>query len=266
MIRHKDFIYLDLEKTACSHIRKLILKYFDAAEDTNKHKILTSKADLINKDIIGSVRHPYDWYVSHFLYGYHKGGAIRHLYKKSFFQNLLNMSLLDLKKNGLPDFDTFYKADDKKEFKKWLFSILNKKSKYYFKNLNYQKRDKYFHSNSFGYQHLSNQKTGLFTQHFLNMYFLNYAALHPDDFYEVNEYTKTGLIPDHFIKVENLETDFSNIFSKYNPIITTDELSKSEKTNTSVKGYDVEHYLDNECKTLIKQKDNYIFELFGYQD
>ena len=67
MIRHKDFIYLDLEKTACSHIRKLIFKYFDTAEDTNKHKILTSKADLINKDIIGSVCHPYNWYVNYYV-------------------------------------------------------------------------------------------------------------------------------------------------------------------------------------------------------
>lgn len=264
MIKNKDFIYLDLEKTACSHIRKLILTYFHDAKDTNKHKILYSKDDIKNKTVIGSVRHPYDWYVSHYLYGFHKGGAIRHIYKTNFKNQLLNMSLLDLYKIGLPSIKGFYKDESKYEFKKWLLSIMSKQSKYYFNRANYQKKESYFHSNNFRYNQIPNQKTGLFTHHFLNMYFINYSSLYPNDFCEVNDYTTSGIIPDHFIKVENLESDFYDVFSRFKKSITIDDLKSNKKINSSVNSYDVNDYFDEECKMLIKQKDNYIFELFRY--
>jgi len=263
MIKNKDFIYLDLEKTACSHIRKLILKYFEDAQDTNKHKVLCSKDDIKNKTIIGSVRHPYDWYVSHYLYGFHKGGAIRHSFKRKFKNHIINMSLLDLYKIGFPPLKKFYKNESKDEFKKWLFSIMSNKSKYFFNKYNYQKKESYFHSNSFRYHQIPNQKIGLFTHHFLNMYFINYSTLHPNDFCKVNEYSVSGLLPEHFIKVENLESDFYKVFSMFNTSLNIEDLKKQKKTN-ALSNYKISDYLDEECKTLIRQKDNYIFELFDY--
>jgi hypothetical protein len=63
-----DFVYVQLQKTACTHIARLLAAHCPGRQ-IGKHN--RPDADLLasGRKIIGSVRNPWDWYVSLWAFG-----------------------------------------------------------------------------------------------------------------------------------------------------------------------------------------------------
>lgn len=78
MLVSDHLVYLELPKTACSHIRDL-LKLLVGGDIVGKHNRLPGHLMQQNKMIVGSIRNPWDWYVSMWAYGCDRKGL---LYKR----------------------------------------------------------------------------------------------------------------------------------------------------------------------------------------
>jgi hypothetical protein len=68
-----QLVFLQMQKTACSHISEILKDYFNGKQ-IGKHGPLTF--DPGDRRILGSIRNPYDWYVSLWSYGCIGKGAI----------------------------------------------------------------------------------------------------------------------------------------------------------------------------------------------
>jgi hypothetical protein len=68
-------VYLQLHKTACTHIANLLQEVVDG-EQVGKHNRLERIPD--GKYIAGSIRNPWDWYVSLWAFGCRGKGSIYH--------------------------------------------------------------------------------------------------------------------------------------------------------------------------------------------
>ena len=62
----QGLIYLELQKTGGTHIRRLLERY-TGGKPVGKHNRLPAGSDA--DFIIGSIRNPWDWYVSLWAYG-----------------------------------------------------------------------------------------------------------------------------------------------------------------------------------------------------
>ena len=68
-------IFVELQKTGCTHIGKLLRHVLDG-QQVGKHNRPTDKLLTVeDRFFLGSIRNPWDWYVSLWAYGCdHKGG------------------------------------------------------------------------------------------------------------------------------------------------------------------------------------------------
>jgi len=67
-------VFVELHKTGCTHIRNLLLEVVGGAL-IDKHVAITDLRGRL--PIVGSMRNPWDWYVSLWAYGCTGGGGVR---------------------------------------------------------------------------------------------------------------------------------------------------------------------------------------------
>ena len=72
-----SLIFLQLHKTACTHIAGQIDKVLDG-EYVGKHERLPAGYDIGARRVVGSIHNPFDWYVSLWGYGCDAHGSIYH--------------------------------------------------------------------------------------------------------------------------------------------------------------------------------------------
>ena len=70
----EDLVYLELQKTGGSHIRRLLSEYTDGRCE-GKHNLLSP--EYSGNFVFGSIRNPWDWYVSLWAYGVGGRGGLR---------------------------------------------------------------------------------------------------------------------------------------------------------------------------------------------
>ena len=87
MFISKKICFLELEKTGISSINKFLKEHIKDGETTQPHNYVTE--DLMKKKLffIGSIRNPYDWYISKWSYGCMMKN------EDSMYKNLVNKRL-----------------------------------------------------------------------------------------------------------------------------------------------------------------------------
>jgi hypothetical protein len=75
MIINERLIYLQMQKTGCSHIERVLASHVDARPHGPKHGRL--HVDPGKRVVLGSVRNPWAWYVSLWAYGCGPAGNFR---------------------------------------------------------------------------------------------------------------------------------------------------------------------------------------------
>ena len=74
MFETDRLIYLQMQKTGCSHVADLLDRCY-GGEQTNKHAPLGQQL-LTEKYVAGSVRNPWSWYLSLWSFGCQRGGSM----------------------------------------------------------------------------------------------------------------------------------------------------------------------------------------------
>lgn len=258
-------IYLQLQKTACTHIEKVLQTHLDGKQ-IGKHGPLTF--DPGNRLILGSIRNPFDWYVSLWSYGCQRRGYIhsaltqsssdlvrRHLRERGRnprrWPEMLNFLRRAIRHDPAPYADFYADANDPARFQGWLAHILAKPYRPYLQD---------------GYpQYAIDDQIGLMTYRFMRL-FVDHAEWMKRNRLstakEVAELHRRASICSTFIRMENLEEDLAKVLTQIGIAKTPDDL-KTEKINTSSHRPYAEYY-DDQATQLVRQRDALILDTFGY--
>lgn len=270
-----NFVYTELHKTAGTHICKW-LKILSPGEQVGKHNVIPE----IYRDriILGSVRNPWDWYVS--LWGYgcdQKGSVWFQTIDKINFRYYRQQLPTEMSLDHLPmhillrqlHSDIFKPIDKWKDsykdstnpdcFKAWLKLLFNKQRKMDVRE-------------GYGFSPIA-EASGLLSYRFIklftnlgnNLYSNKFISLKPD----LKILWQQHKIVNHFIRMEHLESDLIEAMKLANVTISSpniDQLlaAKNNKTNTSSR-LPTKHYFDKESIQLIYDQENFLIDLFNYQ-
>jgi hypothetical protein len=266
MFLSEKFIYLQLQKTACTHIAELLGVYFPGVQ-RGKHGQLTMAPG--GRLVIGSVRNPWDWYVSLWAYGCQSHGEI-YDYLTSPFPAIAHRiirgsvahprkwaripgTLQSHAKKKHERWQRLYaSSDDPELFREWLKCLFSIEGKSILGK---------------EYPHLPmNSFVGLMTYRFFYL-FIDYKHWHRsahrvESMLDLVTMYDRHAIADRFIKMESLEHDLAKILIELGVEIGESELKRS-KVNSSSR-LDMTYYYDEETVELVRDKEQFIIERFKY--
>ena len=262
MFETEKLIYLQLQKTGSTHIAKLLRENVGGSL-VKKHESLSERET--KKYVIGSIRSPYEWYVSLWAHGCRgRGNLVSNLNKRFHFGYLLRKLTSNPGKIGLvfqsimssitkPTSvwrDVYSDVNDSENFKRWLKLLLDPARRFDMCE-NYAE---VCGKSEFGYM----------THRYLKVYTTKgaWTGFKGGRYESLLEFDKSENLVDSFIRVENLEGDF--LVALQDAGYRTDTtlgnaVTKSEKTNQSPHR-EASDYYDDELRTIILEKEKLIFE------
>ena len=259
-------IYLELQKTGCTHLDSL----FDACiqgEISGKHNRIPVDLDIKDKLIVGSIRNPWDWYVSLWAYGCTGAGNIRnnltgrhiksHIFqlRSSPFKALFGIQC-ELLKPVSVWLETYSDSEDVYSFRKWLKMI-------------YSPARKHDIGEDYGLSSVS-CFAGLLTYRYLRLYSRDISYLYSNkrfgNFNELREYELENNVLDFTIHTESLEEGFIQILRRAGYELSDEMLRYIySRKKINVSDHEVTAlYYDKETTDLVSEKERLIVEKYGY--
>jgi len=272
-------IYLQMDKTACTHIASLLSKHV-GGQQIDKHNWLEDFET--EKFICGSIKNPWDWYVSTWAFGCQGEGTICGRVIVPDYQKFLNFFKYKLRSSRSPYSSGNLKLEDmcfhftneiKKPVLLWKDTYRDHQSPECFRKwlkLIYDPtRMRDFNE---GYSESSVSKfAGLMTYLYCNFFIKdffqtkNFRGIGTIE--ELKKLDKNNNILDFVIKVEFLENDFIQMLEKFGYNIdkkTKDQIRSGGKTNVS-EHRKTSHYYDEETIKLVAEKEKFIIEKYNYK-
>ncbi|NQZ68175.1 MAG: hypothetical protein HRT89_08895 [Lentisphaeria bacterium] len=265
MFKCDQLIYLQMQKTGCSHIAFLLSKLFDG-QIIGKHTPAPQEDIESNTYIISSIRNPWDWYLSLWTFGVQGGG--------SFMKNLTERKPLDAlksairnpKKNGMAMFREFTKdvsslnkvydkSDSVESFRTWLKMVHHPDNR-----------------RSSGHY----EKTaiidfaGYMTFRYLRLCCQNVRQLNDPkliaNFSDLSEFENANCYVSFFIRQESLEDGICETVEKFRALTEEEKefIYGAGKTNTSHRPLSISDYYDKETVELIGSRERLLIEKFDY--
>ncbi len=268
-------VYAEMHKTACSHIGKL-LRHCLQGEQIGKHNRIP--ADLQSRFVLGSIRNPWDWYVSLWGYGCDAKGSVyaqtgRKLHWPYYRHQLPN-------EMGLPAFSWGYTARqawhdlsipverwrevysdsrDVEGFRRWLKLVFDPE-----RALDV--------GEGYGFSALSSE-AGLMSYRFFKLF----SSIDQKMYQSGVDASLPGLqqlweqhgFVDFFIRQEQLSDDFYQALDKAE--VELDQQKQQQlaemvntKTNISSRSSASDYY-DDESVALVAKREAFIIDKFNYQ-
>lgn len=263
-------IFIELHKTASSHITKVLLETLNGKQ-IGKHNAATQTEFLLNLPFLGSIRNPWDWYLSLWRYGCDlKGGLYGYTTRSKLSvkglgwknhpchaANILFHSILF--KDSKLWRGCYSDVNNPECFKTWL-TVIND-SKYL---LELPEFLAFSPTSSF---------LGLYTYRYLRLFCKNSYLIMNNvvrTYNQILEYEAENNYINFFIKTESLNNDLIEALELCN--VNVDSSLKKKifgfpKTNQSSKSIDLknyhEYYEPSLCK-LIQERDKLIINKFSY--
>jgi len=266
MFLSEKFCYLDLHRTGSVQLQKMFKIKVPEGKITGNHNRASEKVINSRRVFVGSIRNPWDWYVSVWSKGCdHTGYSFKRHTNKFFFSNLgfkINpffATIIFLSQFFKPTekWKALYSDNkSKKNFRKWLNMILKERI--------------YDEEAGYGLSSIKKQ-CGLYTYKYLGLFSTDTSLLFQRNkhmsYKEIEEFDKKNNLINYFIRTESLVKDFCDFLNTINIIVTKDEFDffcNLEKSNFSKKRELFNYYYDKETIQLIEQMDRLIIEKHGY--
>jgi hypothetical protein len=268
MYLSKNFCYLELHRTGSTHISDLLKKYCPDGKLIGFHNRADQKT--YNSDIffLGSIRNPWDWYVSLWGKGCDKiGEPYKRLTTKKFYFNNIGLKtkpflapyiFVQQLNKPLEKWRKLY-SDSKnlKNFRSWLKLILNERI--------------YDEGSGFGLSSI-NRFSGHLTFRYLTLYLKKKDGLFKKSISNINELKildENLNILNYTIKNENLEDNFLEFLNKINIKINSNQRqiiksSAYEKPKKSSRISNFLEYYDQECTDLVFNREKLIIDKYNY--
>jgi hypothetical protein len=265
-------VFVELQKTATTHIKHILLEALDG-ESVGKHNQLTPELVARTATFLGSVRNPYDWYLSLWGYGCDSKGGVFHRTTRMTDSSLrgLGWRTHPGKAISLALKNVFNRRELTKRRKEWLASYGDVNNPVLFRDWLRMIHDSdYFADVGEGYSCWPGSSiAGLMTFRYLNLFCVTTSDkarlgyLNSVD--SIIKFESKNLKINRFVRQESLESDMSE-FLKEIGVGTSLRVNEmlSSKTNTSSRGRDLHFYYDQESLGLIARREKMIIEKFGY--
>jgi hypothetical protein len=271
----EKLVFLELQKTGSSHIVALLEKTIEGRV-IGKHEPPSRQVFAQPRTFVGSIRNPWEWYVSLWAYGCDKRGALyervtkapkgvtrsirRKIRKKvSEFRVWLRdpyyytFQALNNRYRNPDEWRLSYAdPDDPKAFRAWLRMIHGSRHRHDF-------------ADDYGNYPMSSF-AGLLTYRYLRLFCRNDFA-DVQTAAELQEFERKNCYIDYFIRNENLEGDFFTALDTAGVTISEEKrnlVHAARKTNTSSKKHPAAYYYDEETIDLVRDRERLLIEKFGY--
>lgn len=268
-------VFTELHKTGGTHIGKWLDRFVNG-EQVGKHNRIPP--ELWERFVIGSIRNPWDWYVSLWAYGCGGQGSVYQQTTRRIDFGYLSRQLhseMGIRRTSpvfyarqlWHDFfkpvgkwkATYQDYNDVNAFRDWLHLLLNHERRFDF-------------GEGYGFSPIANQY-GLLTYRFMKLFsrlneelYCNPALAEFESLHEIWE--KYSLV-DFVIRMESLEDDFIMALTKAGVSLSAEDKSavmaaKHKKTNTSKRRLS-NYYFDRNSIDLVAKSEEFIIEMFAYQ-
>ncbi|WP_045225230.1 hypothetical protein [Methyloterricola oryzae] len=265
MFVNEKLIFIQLEKTGCTHIKRLLQHFLGGAQH-DKHSRIPEGFATDGRIIVGSVRNPWDWYVSMWSYGCLGQGSLYtdltaplkikgHGYRTEPVLALRRLCN-ELSKARRHWQDCYADALDPQLFRRWLRMLHDPAN-------SYDLMDDYAKSPMSRY-------AGFFTYRYSRLFvrFLDHLFMpemkNSDRLYSVLE---QDILPDFIIRNESLEQDLVMLLSHCGITLAAEQVDfihSTYKTNPSQRERKTGYYYDPETIEMVRRRDRHLIEKYGY--
>lgn len=270
MFINDRLIYLQMQKTGCTHIARLLAETV-GGEQHGKHSKLTF--DPGDRVVIGSVRNPWDWYVSLWAFGCSGEGSV---FDKTTRPARTLKALARSVAPALPhpgrtvrsvrewrgmrerDYEKWRRLygdpNDVRLFRQWIRHLLSDAGKADLIE---------------GYpQSGLSRFAGFMTYRFASMYSKLGAwtetGVHIDNADDLGAFWDAHAILDRIIFMESLEEDVAFILSDLGYDGASVAAASQDRTNASAHR-DFAEYYDSETAQLVREQETFIIDRYGYR-
>jgi hypothetical protein len=261
-------VFLELQKTGCTHIRNL-LREIVGGSFVERHNQADPRLFTDGRFFLGSVRDPWDWHVSLWAYccdgrgDFHDNVATTGMRLRGRGWRLRPFSLLLETLQSRPNWHaeqwrrTFRDINDAGAFRAWLHMLHDEN---YWPDVH----ERYW-------RFPLNRFAGLMTYRYMRLFTCRKGELDtlrnvstPD---RLVEHERRNCFVDHFIRNEHLEADLLDGLALAKiplPRQAAAGLQKRPRTNTSSTKRGSGYYYDAETEKLVGDRERFIVEKFGY--
>lgn len=267
-------VYLELQKTGGSHICRLLEQYARGRPEGKHNRVIVNNASGY---VIGSIRNPWDWYVSLWAYGVSGRGAVQSRSVTGVDFDYYNRMLpKSMGKNWLTpgEFITSLFHDVVKPVRQWREAYQDSSNPMLFRawlKLLLDRQRRFDIGEGYGFSPLS-AHAGLLTYRYFRLYttgnsvFRDRRLRHLDG---IADYDRELNITRGMIRTETLEEDFIRVLGEAGCSLTGEQIKAIRnkevgKTNVSERK-PTQFYYDNEAIALVAQRERYLIEKYGYQ-
>ena len=249
----EKLLYLELPKTGCTHVRKLLRKMPSCkGKKFGKHNTIyrlspEDRAGLSSKIKFGNVRNPWDWYVSLWAFGCMGRGLVYNTLTGVRKQPQLGGELF-------AKWQDVYRADDVHCFRRWLRMLLVT-----------NRADVRHGFDRSGFS----DRIGFMSHRYLKLYVArpHSGPVGMDTLEQIEEYDRSFGLLDSFVRLEFLEEDLLSVLSRIPITQREQEMILSRRTsrsNASSRRRDYRHYYDDSCAELVARKDEFLIRKHRY--
>ena len=267
MFLSKEICFLEMHRTGSTHLTKILPNHFQNGEQKGFHNRAPKKIYESNISFVGSVRNPWDWYVSVWGKGCDAIGiTYERLTKKKIYFNNLGLKtkpwmspwiFFNQFSKPLEQWREVYSDHNNVEnFRKWLKLFLLDR--------------KYDDGTSYGISDIS-KICGQYTYKYLTLFLKNDRKLYDNsikNLADLHKIDKQYNVLNHVIRSENLEEDYFELLSKFKKEITDTEkieIKNLKKTNISSRDKNYLKFYDKSSLELVKNMEGLIIEKYNYE-
>ena len=257
-------VFVELQKTGSSHVVRL-LKGTVAGKIVGKHNTPPRRLLNSSRKFIGSIRDPWEWYVSLWAYGCDKRGGLYDEVTRAdsairtardwILSPVYSASLLYSRISRSPELwrRCYADPDDPKAFRDWLRMVHD---------------GRHWHDvgESYGRYPMS-RVAGLLTYRYLKLYcrngFKSIGSLEG-----LRDYEERNCYVDYFIRNEDLEGGFAAALRHAGIPLSDEQRSRVDsagRTNASSRKHPAAFYYDDETARIVGRRERLIIDKFGYK-
>lgn len=256
-------VYIQLQKTGCTHIAKLLAQTV-GGEQKLKHTHATQELLNSSYTFVSSIRNPWEWYVSLWSYGCdEKGGFHKRVTRlnrpcKDLAMNPFNLAVWihsELTKKRKLWQACYVDSGDPNLFRQWLKMIYNPEFRFDLRE-------------GYGESAIS-EFVGLYTYRYMKICCKNIEILDRNaaSIEDVSNFEKKNCYISKWIRNESLEDDLINILLSSGEKICEEDkkaILYSKKTNISPRSQPTSFYYDQETAELVRKREGLIVKKFDY--
>jgi hypothetical protein len=248
-------VYLQLQKTGCTHVAKLLGNVCSGIQ-IDKHNRLSPDLRQSGRSILGSVRDPWDWYVSLWAFGCSNHGGLHHRLVSDSRHSHASAPGSATELEDRADWRiTYSSVDNPSFFKKWLRMIHDPCRRYDLGE---------------GY---AESPISLYSGFYTYRYAYLYSETVEDLYSEAMASTENlralidNNVLDFTIHNERLEDDLLEALEQCGIKLNPDQVQyirSAQRTNASPGRYPASFYYDEETIELVHRRDAILIDQYGY--